>query len=77
MSKKTVGVGAGIATAGCVLILAFIAFIYFLSTAITMAVWNWALVPLFHLPPLDWGQAFLIYLGIGLIGGAFKSVASK
>lgn len=74
MSKKA---NTAIVTGGCAAIAAILILIYAIATATTMAVWNWALVPLFHFPPLEWGQAFLIYLGISLVGGAFRTITSK
>lgn len=69
--------GAGVVIAGCLIVIAFIIAAYAVAVAITMAVWNWALVPLLDWKPLDWPQALLIYLGIWLVGGAFRTITSK
>lgn len=69
--------GAGIVIGGCLAIVAIIVAAYAVAVALTMAVWNWALVPLLDWKPLDWPQALLIYMGIWLVGGAFKSITSK
>lgn len=62
-----------ILTSACVGIIVFIVFMAFVSAGIVMAVWNWVLVPIFHIQALEWFQAFLIYVGVAFVGGLFQN----
>lgn len=62
-----------ILTSACVAAIVFIALMAFVSAGIVMAVWNWVLVPVFHIQTLEWFQAFLIYIGVAFVGGLFQN----
>jgi hypothetical protein len=60
--------------------LAIIALILILSAfmgLVFMVLWNLVVPPLFNGPTLDFWQAWAIWILIGIVGSAFRSVVSK
>ena len=45
-----------------------------LGGLICMALWNWVIVALFHVPPVDYWMGVGISLTLSVIGGAFRTV---
>lgn len=61
----------------CLLFIVLFVAAFLIGTAIILGVWNYVLVPVFHLSPIDWPQAFLIYAAIALIGSAFRATTNS
>lgn len=55
---------------GCLAGLVLLALGIALWTVIIMLVWNFLLVPAFHLSTLDWGQAIAVAIVLSLIQSA-------
>lgn len=65
----------GVVAGGCLLILLIMILSMVIGTAIVLAAWSYVIAPVFHLGPIDWGQAFLIYLLIWLIRSSVVHVS--
>lgn len=67
----------GAILAGCLTIIALIVGLSALFGLVFMLAWNAVAVPVFDAPKLDFWQAWAVWILVGLIGGAFRSVVSR
>lgn len=59
-----------------VLILAFagiVIVVTLIGTGITMGAWNYGVRSIWHVRPITFWPAFWIWMGIGVVGSAFKN----
>jgi len=62
---------------GCLAIIALILILSAFMGLVFMVLWNLVVPPLFNGPTLDFWQAWAIWILIGIVGSAFRSVVSK
>ena len=66
----------GLVLLGCLGIIAVILLFSAIGGLIFMLLWNF-IAPAFGLPQLDFWQSWAIWILIGMVGAAFRSVVSK
>lgn len=76
-NRESIKADGGVAAVGCLAIVAIIALAWAVGTSVILAFWSYILVPYAHFSPIDWPQAFLIYLVIALITGGLRANVSR
>jgi hypothetical protein len=63
--------GKGVAGIACLIMILLVILWATIGTAVIMLVWNLAISPVFHVPTIDWGQALLFGLLLGILSSVF------